>query len=194
MQRYDTCEITATKTDEGFIKDTPIVGRTGLLRYFNADGTERIEYRPPEEAFSEDALSSVLGKPVTLGHAGFVSAGNAAHMPIIGAAISQGYKDGSAIRADMSLFQLPTDARELSCGYTLDLDETPGVTPTGEHYDAVQRNVRINHIAVVPKGRAGIARLNMDGDEEIYFPQEERKEDEETMLDKMTKIRLDGGL
>lgn len=47
MQRYDYYSLPkATKTDEGFIKDTPIIGRTGLLTYFNADGTKRIEYRP----------------------------------------------------------------------------------------------------------------------------------------------------
>ena len=52
MQRFDNVAFKATKTDEGFIRDTPIVGRTGILVYRNADGTERREYRPPEEAHS----------------------------------------------------------------------------------------------------------------------------------------------
>ena len=193
MQRYDTCEITATKTDEGFIKDTPIVGRTGLLRYFNADGTERIEYRPPEEAFNADSLASLRGKPITVGHKAMVTAGNAASVQPVGSVISGGQQDGDNIRADIIIYSLGTAARELSCGYRLDLDETPGTTPTGQHYDAVQRNIRYNHLAIVPKGRAGVARLNMDGEQELDFL-EERKENEETMLDKMTKIRLDGGL
>ena len=41
MQRFDNVTFAATKTAEGFIRDTPIVGRTGILVYRNADGTER---------------------------------------------------------------------------------------------------------------------------------------------------------
>jgi hypothetical protein len=47
------------------------------------------------------------------------------------------------------------DATELSAGYKVDYDPTPGVTPNGEAYDGIQRNIRANHIAVVPQGRAG---------------------------------------
>jgi hypothetical protein len=47
------------------------------------------------------------------------------------------------------------DATELSAGYKVDYDPTPGVTPEGEAYDGIQRNIRVNHIAVVPRGRAG---------------------------------------
>ena len=53
--------------------------------------------------------------------------------------------------------------RELSLGYELDLDETPG-TWNGEPYDAIQKNIRVNHLALVDKARAGDqARLNTDG-------------------------------
>ena len=51
MQRFDTVALTAARTSEGFIRDAPIVGRTGILHYSNADGSDRYEYRPPEEAF-----------------------------------------------------------------------------------------------------------------------------------------------
>jgi hypothetical protein len=37
------------------------------------------------------------------------------------------------------------------------------VTPTGESYDGIQRNIRVNHLAIVSKGRAGKnARLLLD--------------------------------
>lgn len=39
--RYDRFEITATKTPEGFIHDSPIIGRTGILTYINQDGSVR---------------------------------------------------------------------------------------------------------------------------------------------------------
>ena len=92
---------------------------------------------------------------------------NASNLPIIGAVMSDGKQEGNDIRADVNIWSLPTDARELSCGYKLNLDETPGITPDGQHYDAIQRDIRYNHLAVVQRGRAGNARLNMDGDQ--YF-------------------------
>lgn len=184
MQRYDTYQIEATKTDEGFIIDRPIIGRVGLLRYLNADGSERIEYRPPEEAFNADSLKSIRGKPITLGHKAMVNSKNADKLPIVGTVLSEGVQDGENIRADVSIYSLPTAARELSCGYSLDLDETPGTTPDGKRYDAVQRNIRYNHLAIVPKGRAGNARLNMDGDQII----------ESEAKKHMAKVRLDNGL
>lgn len=189
MQRFDQVTFAATKTAEGFIRDTPVVGRTGILLYRNADGTERREYRPPEEAFKADSLASLQGKPITIGHKAFVTAGNAAQVAPVGSVLSAGRQDGDTIRADIVIYNLDTSARELSCGYTLDLDETPGTTPEGEHYDAIQRNIIYNHCAIVPKGRAGIARLNMDGEQVL----EEEQEEEQKMAE-MTKVRLDSGI
>lgn len=52
--------------------------------------------------------------------------------------------------------------KELSLGYNLDLDETPGEW-NGQHYDAIQRNIVVNHLALVQEARAGDqARLNID--------------------------------
>ena len=190
MQRFDNVAFKATKTDEGFIRDTPIVGRAGILVYRNADGTERREYRPPEEAFKADSLASLMGKPITVGHKAFVTAGNAAQVAPVGSVLSAGRQDGNNIVADIVVYNLDTDSRELSCGYTLTLDETPGTTPDGQRYDAVQRNIVYNHLAIVPQGRAGVARLNMDGEQVI--DDEEQKEDKK--MAEMTKIRLDSGI
>lgn len=190
MQRYDTVTIKAQKTDEGFIRDKPIIGRTGLLKYINADGSTRIEYRPPEQAFNADSLASLKGKPITVNHIAMVNADNATKLPIVGTVLSDGIQDGNNIRADISIYTLPTDSRELSCGYTLNLDETPGTTPDGQHYDAVQKDIRYNHLAIVPKGRAGNARLNMDGDQVLNIDSKQKKKDGV----QMDKIRLDNGI
>lgn len=190
MQRFDNVTFAATKTAEGFIRDTPIVGRTGILLYRNADGTERREYRPPEEAFKADSLASLMGKPITIGHKAFVTSGNAAQVAPVGSVLSAGRQDGNNIIADIVIYNLDTNARELSCGYTLDLDETPGTTPEGEHYDAIQRNIVYNHLAICNHGRAGVARLNMDGEQVI--DEENPKEDKK--MAEMTKVRLDSGI
>lgn len=183
MQRYDTVTLQAVQTDEGFYNDSPVIGRTGILIYRNADGTERREYRPPEEAFNDDSLKSIRGKPVTLGHHGMVTADNIGNAKAVGTVLSAARKDGNTIRADVVIYNLDTTDRELSCGYTTTLDETAGVTPEGEHYDAVQRNIRYNHLAIVTRGRAGVARLNLDGEQYI-----------EESEDAMEKIKLDSGL
>lgn len=184
VQRYDNYAITATKTDEGFIKDAPVIGRTGILEYRNADGSIRREYRPPEEAFNVDSLASIRGKPITLGHHGWVSSANYREAKPVGTVISDGRQDGNNIRADVVIYSLDTDDRELSCGYQTELEETSGVTPEGEHYDAIQRNIVYNHLAIVPRGRAGNARLNMDG-EQIF----------ETEVDQMSeKLKMDNGI
>lgn len=190
MQRFDQVAFAAKKTAEGFIRDTPIVGRAGILVYRNADDTERREYRPPEEAFKADSLASLMGKPITIGHKAFVTAGNAAQVAPVGSVLSAGRQDGNNIVADIVVYNLDTDSRELSCGYTLELDETPGITPDGQRYDAVQRNIVYNHLAIVPQGRAGVARLNMDGSQVI----DEDNSKEDNKMAEMTKIRLDSGI
>lgn len=103
----------------------------------------------------------------------------------------------------------------LSVGYRIDYEPRPGMynTETGEvkynderddakgtqefvgkewqHFDGLQRNIRPNHLALVKHGRAGtIARLNLDGSEEIdYHSDELNKPENKTM----TLIRLDSG-
>lgn len=194
MQRYDYYTLPkATKTDEGFIKDTPIIGRVGLLTYYNADGTKRIEYRPPEEAFNADSLASISGKPITMGHVAMVNSRNAKKVQPIGSVLSGARQDGNNIIADVIIYdELPPDKRELSCGYSVDLDETPGTTPEGEHYDAIQRNIKYNHLAVVAKGRAGNARLNLDaaGEQTFIHDVDDTRKDST----RMSKLRLDTGI
>ena len=182
MQRYDNYSFKAIKTDEGFIKDSPIIGRTGILIYQNADGSTRREYRPPEEAFNIDSLASIRGKPITMGHHGLVTNETYNQSKPIGTVLSEGKQDGENIRADVVIYDLNTDDRELSCGYQTELEETSGVTEDGQHYDAIQRNIIYNHLAIVPRGRAGHnARLNMDGEQILDMEVKE-----------MSKIKLDG--
>lgn len=55
------------------------------------------------------------------------------------------------------------EARELSLGYMYDPDFTPG-TFAGVPYDFVMRNIRANHLALVPRGRAGRDCMVADAD------------------------------
>ena len=44
---------------------------------------------------------------------------------------------------------------ELSCGYEAEVLPIAGEHATEGHYDAVQKNIRYNHLSIVPMGRAG---------------------------------------
>ena len=183
--RYDRAPVKATKNEDGFIYDTPVLTRTGVFVYLNPDGSERREYRPPEEVFHADSLQGYKGLPITNGHPGLVTSANAANHTI-GAVLGEARQDGNNLIADIVIHNpaaVNAGNKELSVGYKLDLDETPGISPDGERYDAVQRNIRPNHLAIVKKGRAGVARLNMDGD--AVFNDKDVT---------MSKMRLDNGI
>jgi len=194
--RYDRTEIKATRTDEGYLIDTPIVGRIGIQLYKNADGTIRRELRPPEEVFHSDSLKSFAGKPITDEHPSEpVTAKNAKRLSV-GTMKGEGRQDGNDVVAPIIVHDgemidkiLKGDKRELSLGYKVNLEEMPGVW-NGQEYDAIQRNIRINHLAIVPRGRAGNARLNLDRHDAVLFNHEEEK----TMSDNLGRIRLDSGL
>lgn len=97
MQRFDTVALTAARTSEGFIRDAPIVGRTGIQHYSNADGSDRYEYRLPEEAFDEESLASLMGQPITVGHKAMGTAKDAGAVGPTGTVLTVGRQDGDTI-------------------------------------------------------------------------------------------------
>lgn len=165
--RLDSIKLDKTYwTGEGYLIDHPIVTSCGIFEYDLANGDVRRELRLPEDVFDKDSLASYKGKPVIITHdAGTVDKNNVED-EIIGTILSEAYQDGEDVRAEIVIHD--TDAmrncglRELSLGYSLDLDETPG-TWRGKKYDAIQKNIRVNHLALVESARAGDqARLNVD--------------------------------
>lgn len=153
-------------TPEGYLKDRPILTSVGIFEYMDR-GNVRRELRLPEDVFSPESLRSYKGAPVVITHdAGLIDKDNVAENQI-GTILSEGERSGDDVKAEIIIHD--TDAmksaglKELSLGYNLDLDETPGVW-NGQRYDAVQKNIRINHLALVREARAGEqARLNLDG-------------------------------
>lgn len=177
VQRYERLDswmlVGCAVTDaDGFLRDSPIVARTGIYIYQQPDGTIIREYRPPEEVFDTDSEASFVGKPIVVGHpaSGIVNSDTAQDLAI-GTILSSGYpKDETNIACDIVIHNPSAigEKRGLSLGYRVDIEEAPGITPDGQQYDVIQRNIRINHLAVVDRARAGAkARLNLDGDEII---------------------------
>lgn len=166
--RLDSLPLNQTYfTAEGYLVDRPILTSTGIFEYTNPDGSVRRELRLPEEVFKPESLQSYKGKPIIITHsAGLITKDNV-HENAVGTILSEGYRSGNDVRAEIIIHDTDemksAGLKELSLGYNLDLEETPGVWE-GQPYDVIQRNIVINHLALVMEARAGDqARLNIDG-------------------------------
>ena len=161
--RYDYGQLTKSETtDEGYLKVWCKAARVGTQLYTRGDGAQVREYRPEEEVAKPESLASFGMKAVTMGHPPVLLDSGNTKVHQIGHAGSQirftdGFVEVALLVTDRDAIERIKrgDAQEVSAGYRVDFDPTPGVTPQGESYEGVQRNIRVNHIAVVPKGRAG---------------------------------------
>lgn len=213
--RYDSAKFKATIDENGFLVDTPVVARLGVQVYYTEDGRTVREFRPAEEVFKDESLASYQGKPMTLDHV-FVNSHNAKEV-VVGSVTGKAEPLGSSVVAPIVVYDntaiqeaMAGNAKELSVGYSAILDETPGWGDpvTGEYvlksdgdqfdapdgwqeFDAIQRDIKVNHLAMVYRGRAGIAKLNMDGEQENPYTTDVdiNKEDKHEMT---VKIKLDG--
>lgn len=159
----------STITPEGFLIVPGVLARTGVQNYaayelgMDGDAMRIVRlYRPADEVFHADSMASFEGKPVTIEHPSeAVTAANwKAHAVGEVSGIKRAgdlmagtvcLKDSAAITA------VQFGKRELSNGYRFTLDLTAGVSPQGEAYDGIQRNIRGNHIALVDAARCGSA-------------------------------------
>lgn len=158
-------------TPEGYLKGRAIVTNIGVFTYLNKDGTTRRELRLPEEVFNQDSLDSYVGKPITNSHpsskTGLVDKTNYDAFSI-GTMMGPVTHDDAHVSAELvftkedGIQAINSGRRGLSVGYQCRLDWTPG-TWLGMQYDCIQRSIRVNHLAIVDKGRAGdAARLRVD--------------------------------
>lgn len=153
-------------TKDGYLAAVPCTARTGIQVYSGEEcGRSDLEvvrvYRPADEVFSKAALKSYTHKPVTLDHPSVdVNSENWKEFAV-GQVGDEILRDGERFRVPMMLMdKAAVDAvhrgtRQLSWGYDCVMDWTPGVTQDGQPYDAVQRRLRANHLAVVPLARGG---------------------------------------
>lgn len=167
MQFTDAAKIAGTRlTSDGYLVAEVRTARTGIQDYAGYEVGKAVMpvvkvYRPPEQVFSKDSLGSYAHKPVTNDHpAEAVTADNWKKLSVgqIGDEVA---RDGDFVRIPLVLMdadtikQVQDGKRELSAGYVCALDWTAGTTPEGEAYDAIQKDIRINHVAIVDRGRAG---------------------------------------
>lgn len=161
------------RSGDGYMAVRAKAARAGVYDYlgrevdpegkkFAADQVVKV-YRPAEEVFDQASLASFVAKPITDEHP--TQAVNArnwkdhARGTVFGATDEDGtrtYVSFDLAFMDAALIDaVDSGKRELSNGYACDIAFEDGTAPDGTAYQAIQRNIRGNHVAVVRRGRAG---------------------------------------
>jgi hypothetical protein len=167
MQFSDTMQIGGTRrTKDGYLVADVRAARTGIQQYAGVEvGRPDLQtvsvYRPAEEVFKQDSLASYAFKPVTVDHPRDGVSAETWKQLAVGNVGGDVVRDGGFVRVPLvvmdaaAIDHIENGKRELSMGYECRLEFVDGVTPDGQAYQAVQRDIRINHAAIVERGRAG---------------------------------------
>lgn len=153
-------------TDDGYLVACPRVARTGIQLYKGAECGKPDQdvvrvYRPHDSVFATDALHSFAHRPVTLDHPAVPVTADNWKKFAVGQTGDEVLRDGDTVRVPMVLMDkeaiedYKAGKNQLSMGYTCDIEWVAGVSPEGEPYDAIQRNIRGNHLAIVKAARGG---------------------------------------
>lgn len=166
----DSVRVGETKqTKEGYLVATAQVARTGVQEYlarelgdvatqagFKPNDVVRV-YRHPDQVFNADTLRSVTRVPVTLGHPpeqvdttnwakyAVGEVGDAYNTTNDWIVVNPMVKDAAAVQAAR------TTHREISMGYTANIVQARD----GLDADFEMTDMRMNHLALVTRGRAG---------------------------------------
>ncbi len=192
--RRDSVTLKALNLDrDGYLVTQARAARTGILTYIK-DGKPFRELVPKDVLFGEESKSTAIGLPFTNRHPRekSVNADNAADLMrgfTQGPVTEEKGDDGEdylglgvKLMDKRTIKQVQDGVVELSFGYEAHLDMTPG-TYKGQPYDATQVRRLHNHLALVPKARAGSnSRLRLDADNNL---------DEEPDMEMVT-IKIDG--
>lgn len=170
--RFDRGELLPpTVREDGTLLLSGRVAKPGILVYRDARGGTRRELVLAEDLHKADSLGTLGRAPVTLEHpATEVTPDNVGQVGV-------GDVDGEvfveeagfvtvhlAVRRRDAIDAIRAGKVELSPGYRVTIDETPGVHPVFGRYDAIQRDRRYNHLAIVDRARGGESvRLRVDG-------------------------------
>ncbi|AKG66642.1 DUF2213 domain-containing protein [Lactobacillus helveticus] len=182
LTRYDTVAINKFSVDSqtGYIhvKNVPIA-RVGVFPYLKANGEQIMEAKLPDDLLTDSTVESANYKPITDDHPSELVNINNSALYMKGITAGNAHVDGDKIKVDMTLTdsalikKIQDGKQELSIGFQTDVVPVKG-TFNGMQYDLAQKNIQINHVAVVRRGRAGHSvRLTGDSAEMVIDSEEE---------------------
>lgn len=154
------------RTGDGYLVADAKVARTGIQQYLGSElGRPDMPivrvYRPEAEVFSTDAMRSYAHRPVTIEHPAKMVDASTWKAVAAGQTGEDVVRDGECVRVPLVLMDAAAikayedGKRELSMGYTAEIVFRDGTTPDGQPYDAVQTQLRMNHLALVDRARGG---------------------------------------
>lgn len=150
------------------IKNNPI-SKVGVFPYLGKQIDPTLEpdkvymvLRPAEELFNQETLDSFNENPVPLvdDHTMIGDEYTPPEQKGIDGVVQNIHQEGDRLVGDISIYskamkdKISQGKKDLSMGYFCTYDIEDGEY-NGEHYDAIQRNIRSNHVALVDRGRCG---------------------------------------
>lgn len=193
------------RTGDGYLTAIARVARTGIQVYRGYEvGRPELDrvrvYRPAEEVFDEDAMRSFAHRPITVEHPSeAVTADNWKELSVGHTGDEIDGRDGKFIKVPLVLMDaaaikaVEEGKRELSMGYQTKLDWQDGQTAEGEAYDAIQRSIRANHLAIVSTARGGPdLRIGDRRDSDDPDPAPAAKGAHHMSTDRKTSLSVDG--
>lgn len=176
VQRYDTGGELARPhfMADGTMLVEGRIARPGILRYVDADGNVTRELLPFDELHRADSLGTLGRVPVTIEHPDEdVTPDNVERLgvgDVDGLVERDDEQAGGFVRVKMAIRRadaieaVRSGKVELSPGYRVIVDPTPGVHPQFGAFDAIQRGRIYNHVALVDVARGGRSiHLRADG-------------------------------
>lgn len=167
------------RTSQGFLRVDGLVARSGIYEYVNtkedeADGLGKVgdvryELRPESEVYRADVLAQYDGAPITVMHPKKMLDPKNVRAFEVGHVSGPGRRDGDRVGISMMIKDAKAidrvDRRELvqlSPGYKCKLEEKAGFAPEYAsrtnprgYYNFIQRDITVNHIALVDRARGG---------------------------------------
>ena len=158
---------TRYKTDEGFLRGSAALTRSGLIRYkakeLKLDNLPPDQvvtvYRKPEHVFNDTTYESIRGAVVTLTHPAIGVTPNSWQDQSVGSVVGDPVKQGDLLVSDIMIGEKSAINKvekenwdELSVGYSHDIVKAG--KNAGYDYETSQP-LTINHVAIVERGRAG---------------------------------------
>jgi len=154
-----------TVTDEGFLRVPGHVARTGVQDYLacelGLDGDpNRIVrvMRPESEVFKQESLDSYNGADATNDHPSDLVNPSTYKATTVGVCVGSGVRDGDFVTCEMiikdadAIKAIEAGKVQLSAGYTSVYKDAPA----DADYEFIQTDIKINHVALVDRARAGM--------------------------------------
>lgn len=180
------------------IKRNPI-SKVGVFPYsgksIGADDPDKIYnvYRPAEELSADECVNSFKLVPFVDEHAMLgADAMPAEQKGVHGTTGEDVFFEGDVLYSNLKVFSdalanlIEGGKRELSCGYRCEYEFATGEY-NGVKYDAIQRNIRGNHLALVEEGRMGKEVAVLDSMVFTFDAKEFTLENEETKTEETAK-------